>query len=68
MVLSEHPLGAADRLGSIESGKQADLIVIRGDPTTTPGDIRNVVTVFRRGLGFDSVKLIESVNGQVGIR
>ena len=61
-------LGAADRLGSIESGKQADLIIIRGDPTTTPGDIRNVVTVFRRGLGFDSATLIESVNGQVGIR
>jgi imidazolonepropionase-like amidohydrolase len=61
-------LGAADRIGSIESGKQADLIIIRGDPTATPGDIRNVVTVFRRGLGFDSAGLIESVNGQVGLR
>ena len=42
--------------------------VIRGNPIATPAEIRNVVTVFRSGVGYDSAKLIESVRGTVGIR
>jgi imidazolonepropionase-like amidohydrolase len=61
-------LGGDAVYGSIAPGKVADLVVIRGDPVTTPVAIRNVVTVFKDGLGYDSVKLIESVRGQVGIR
>lgn len=61
-------LGMLDRLGTVASGKQADLVVLRGDPTTTPGDIRNVVTVFRAGVGFDSAKLTGSVKGMIGIK
>jgi imidazolonepropionase-like amidohydrolase len=61
-------LGFADRLGTIAAGKQADLVVLRGDPTRTPADIKNVVTVFKRGIGFDSAKLIEAVKGQIGIK
>ncbi|MGQ0537581.1 MAG: amidohydrolase family protein [Gemmatimonadaceae bacterium] len=61
-------LGKADRVGSVAAGKQADLVIIRGDPSRTPGDIRNVVTVFRKGLGYDSAKLTASVAGQVGLR
>jgi imidazolonepropionase-like amidohydrolase len=61
-------LGIADRVGTVAVGKQADLVMLRGDPTRTPSDIRNVVTVFRKGLGFDSAKLIASVKGQVGIK
>jgi hypothetical protein len=30
-------------------------------------DVRNVETVFRKGLGFDPVKLIDSVKGKVGL-
>jgi imidazolonepropionase-like amidohydrolase len=61
-------LGIDDQRGSIAVGKMADLVVIRGDPVVTPVAIRNVVTVFKDGLGYDSAKLIESVRGQVGIR
>jgi imidazolonepropionase-like amidohydrolase len=61
-------LGMQERIGSVEPGKQADLVVLRGDPTKTAGDIRNVVTVFRRGVGYDSAKLLESVKGMVGYR
>ena len=61
-------LGVADRVGTVVPGKQADLVVLRGDPTKTPTDIRNVVTVFRKGLGFDSAKLTAAVKGQVGLR
>ena len=61
-------LGVADRLGSIAAGKVADLVVIRGNPTATPGDIRNVTLVFKDGVGYDSAKLLASVKGVVGIR
>jgi len=61
-------LGADSRIGSIAAGKQADLVVLRGNPAATPADIRNVVTVFRKGIGYDSAKLINSVKGQIGIK
>jgi imidazolonepropionase-like amidohydrolase len=61
-------LGADAEYGSIAVGKQADLVVINGDPIRTPASIRNVVTVFKGGLGYDSAKLIESVRGAVGVR
>ena len=60
-------LGRADRVGSIEVGKQADLVVIAGDPSTTISDIRNVEMVFRQGVGYDPAKLIASVKGRVGL-
>ena len=61
-------LGFDKTLGTIQPGMQADLVVIAGDPVRTNGDIRNVETVFRRGLGFDAAKLKESVRGLVGLR
>lgn len=61
-------LGAASDFGTLTVGKRADLVVIRGNPAAAPGDIRNVVTVFKDGVGYDSVKLIESVKGIVGLR
>jgi imidazolonepropionase-like amidohydrolase len=61
-------LGVDGDLGSIETGKIADLFVVRGNPATAPGDIRNVVHVFKDGVGYDPVRLIESVAGTVGIR
>ncbi|MEZ5316401.1 MAG: amidohydrolase family protein [Vicinamibacterales bacterium] len=60
-------LGRADRVGSLEAGKQADLVLIAGDPSTTIADVRRVETVFRAGVGFDPKKLIASVSGRVGI-
>jgi imidazolonepropionase-like amidohydrolase len=55
-------------LGSVTAGKIADLVVVRGNPVTTPGEIRNVTIVFKDGVGYDSPKLLASVNGLVGIR
>ena len=60
-------LGQQDRIGSIAAGKQADLVLIKGDPSKKIDDIENVETVFKDGVGYDSQKLIESVKGQVGI-
>lgn len=61
-------LGELDRIGTIAPGKQADLVVIKGDPSKRIEDIENVETVFKDGIGYDSPKLIESVRGVVGSR
>lgn len=61
-------LSVDDDLGSVEVGKIADLVVIEGDPATRPADIRNVVIVFKDGVGYDSKKLIDSVDGLVGLK
>jgi imidazolonepropionase-like amidohydrolase len=61
-------LGEADKIGTIAPGKQADLVVIKGDPSKKIEDIENVETVFKDGIGYDSPKLIESVRGVVGSR
>ena len=61
-------LGQQDRIGTLAAGKQADLVLIKGDPSQRIDEIENVETVFKAGTGYDSRKLIESVRGQVGIR
>ncbi len=61
-------LGRIDRIGTIEAGKQADLVVLRGDPSRRIADVENVEIVFKDGVGFDPAKLNASVRGMVGIR
>jgi imidazolonepropionase-like amidohydrolase len=60
-------LGRDARIGTIAIGKQADLVVVAGNPAATISDIRHVETVFRNGVGYDPQKLIDSVRGQVGV-
>jgi amidohydrolase family protein len=61
-------LNQQDRIGTLAPGKQADLVLIKGDPSNNINDIENVETVFKAGVGYDSKRLIDSVRGQVGIR
>jgi imidazolonepropionase-like amidohydrolase len=61
-------LGEADHIGSLAPGKQADILLVKGDPSAKIEDIENVEVVFKDGVGWDSKKLIESVKGQVGVR
>ena len=61
-------LGEDAHIGSIAPGKQADLMVVKGNPATTINDIENVEIVFKDGVGYNSEKLIQSVQGLVGIR
>ena len=61
-------LGELDKIGTLAAGKQADLVVIDGDPAANIKDIEKVETVFKDGVGYDSAKLIESVRGLVGLR
>lgn len=59
-------LGKQDQIGSIAVGKDADLVVIKGDPGASISDIENVVIVFKDGVGYDSRKLIDSTKGRYG--
>jgi len=61
-------LGEADHVGSLTPGKQADIMLVKGDPSSKIADIENVEVVFKDGVGWDSKKLIDSVKGQVGVR
>jgi imidazolonepropionase-like amidohydrolase len=61
-------LGEAEHIGSLAAGKQADIMLVKGDPSSKIGDIENVELVFKDGVGWDSKKLIDSVKGQVGTR
>lgn len=57
-----------DELGTIETGKIADLIVVEGDPASRIQALRDVEIVFKDGIGYDSAKLFESARGLVGLR
>ncbi len=59
-------LGEDAQRGSIVPGKVADLVVIQGNPLAVPYDIYNVVTVFKDGIGYDSMKLRQAAKGKVG--
>lgn len=57
-----------DELGSVEVGKIADLVLLRGDLSRDDSVINHVVTVFKDGIGYDSAKMLADVRGLVGIR
>jgi imidazolonepropionase-like amidohydrolase len=58
--------GIEDRVGTIAAGRQADMVVVRGNPAVHVKDIENTEIVFRNGVGYDSLALLKSVVGQVG--
>jgi imidazolonepropionase-like amidohydrolase len=59
-------LGRQDQIGSISIGKNADLVVIKGDPAARISDIENVEIVFKDGVGYDRKKLLDSAKGRYG--
>ena len=60
-------LGRQAKIGSLTVGKQADVVLINGDPATRPRDIRKVEIVFKEGYGYDPKKIIDSVRGKAGL-
>jgi imidazolonepropionase-like amidohydrolase len=61
-------LGRTDRIGSIAAGKDADLVVVNGNPAAQIADVEKVELVFRAGTGYDPAKLIAAAKGSVGLR
>ena len=46
-------LGLGDEIGSLTPGKQADIIVVDGNPLLSMRDLRNVVAVVRDGRVYE---------------
>ena len=59
-------LGVDSRLGTIEPGKYADLIVIEGDPLTKITDTRNVQIIIKAGQMYNAKDLLDGVRGAMG--
>ena len=61
-------LGELDHIGTLAPGKQADIVVVKGDPSKNISDIENVELVFKDGVGYDPAKLVKDANGFVGLK
>lgn len=61
-------MGADQQIGSIDVGKAADLVLVKGNPAKNIKDIENVALVLKDGVGYDPAKLVKAANGTVGLR
>jgi len=59
-------LGMGDKLGTIEAGKFADLVVVQGNPLTDIRNTHNVRRVMVRGQLYDAAALREQAKGTLG--
>ena len=53
-------------LGTIEPGKLADLVVVRGNPLADIRNTRRVQLVLKDGVVYDPQALLKSVEGKIG--
>ena len=60
-------LGELDHIGTLASGKQADIVIVKGDPSANIPDVEKVELVFKDGIGYDSVAIQQSAKGSVGL-
>jgi imidazolonepropionase-like amidohydrolase len=59
-------LGVDDRLGSIETGKLGDLVVVRGNPLDDIKAARDIRIVVKEGVVHDPKTLLRSAEGKIG--
>ncbi len=59
-------IGVGDKLGTIEVGKLADLVVVKGNPVKDIRNTHNVQKVFKAGTAYDPATLFKSVQGKLG--
>lgn len=64
-IIPARMTGMADRTGSIEAGKTADMILVDGDVSKNIGNLRHVDTVFLDGyrLSGDALRRASGLNG-----
>ena len=59
-------LGVDKQLGSVETSKLADLVVVRGNPLDDIKVARDIKLVVKEGAVYDPVKLLQSAEGKIG--
>ena len=59
-------LGIEERLGSVEPGKLADLVVVGGNPVDDIKTARKVRIVIKDGVVYDPEMLLRSAEGKIG--
>lgn len=59
-------LGIEDKLGSIEVGKLADLVVVRGNPIDDIKVVRDIRVVIKDGTVHDPIVLLRTAEGGIG--
>ena len=57
-------LGKADKLGSIEKGKLADLVMLHADPSKDINNAKKIALVIKSGRVIDRSKLDLPINDQ----
>jgi adenine deaminase len=65
-INSARAMGVGDRLGTIEAGKWADLVVLRGNPLQDIKRVRNPRVVIKAGRVYDPSTLLKSAEGKIG--
>lgn len=55
-------LGAATKVGTIETGRQADLVILNADPIADIRNTRNIKSVMKHGKFFDPKELLKAAN------
>jgi imidazolonepropionase-like amidohydrolase len=65
-INSARAMGVGDRLGSIEAGKWADLVVVRGNPLADIRRTRLPRLVIKAGRVYDPAALMKSAEGSIG--
>ncbi|HKO14884.1 MAG TPA: amidohydrolase family protein [Gemmatimonadaceae bacterium] len=65
-INSARAIGVGDRLGSIETGKWADLVIVRGNPVQDIRRVRLPRLVIKAGRVYDPQVLMNSVEGKIG--
>jgi cytosine/adenosine deaminase-related metal-dependent hydrolase len=59
-------LGESERIGTVATGKQADLVLLDGDLAKDITTIEKPEVVFKAGVGYDSNAIYQSLRGRVG--
>ncbi len=68
-ILTSNGAKALERqdIGTIQVGKRADFVILNGNLAEDASVIKNVETVFKKGIGYDPNLILKEIEGQFGI-